>query len=967
MVAAGHTGCNPAGAVQGAETRQAGEIDSFDAPRAFLRSYRARPDGLGQAAVTRSVAVAGLAWDAVTADSPAVETPSLRHTMQIRLPAAWFVPLAVLISRCLADELPVPEVRDARLQLALVAREPGLVTPVGLAADREGRLFIVESHTHQRGSTYEGPPADRIVVCEDADGDGELEPPRVYADGLQQALAVALSSAGELYAVQMKSVVHLRDADRDGLCEVHDTVLRVDTSNNNHHGVLLALAFDDQDRLIVSLGNIGGAAYTVSGSDGRILAGEGDTGLIVRCRKDGSALERLAVGFWNPCALTFDTAGRLLATDNDPDARGPNRVLHIIAGGDYGYRSRYGPSGRHPYCAWNGELPGTLPMLAGVGEAPVGLLDARAAALPADYADSLLVCVWGTNEVVRVRTQPRGTSLEGQVERLIVGDAAFRPTGIAAASDGSVYIADWADRRYPVHGQGRLWRLSARPGIATFTPAGPFSLRDAPETRATVYDLDSHQVTFESLLESAADPDPFVAGSALTALATSTHRSSLERQLTSPDALHRRTALLALRRDSADPNPMTLSQLLRDPEPDVRRLAMIWSGEARLSGLLDELHASVSLQAATPELFETFLATHALLRSAAGDEIAPPRDARRLDLPVDQSLLRTIVADEARDPRVRTMAVRYLTDLDDPLTMRPLQRLTGEATGPLAVEAVRSLASSTDPATRALLRELAVDPSRDVSLRCEAIAAHAAGDGGDPEALLPLLRDARGEIAVAAARALTSFARADGVQSAFQRVLKSSTADGAPPAALEQWRFALGQGLDERPQTDADWDRALQVPGDPVAGRRVFFDRRVSCAKCHRVAGRGGAIGPELTGVSASKTREKILDSLLHPSREASPDYQGYVVVMQDGRMLTGTQFHFRGESAELLTVEGIWMRFPLSETEEYGPLDTSLMPENLVQAMSVSELRDLLAFLINPPESLGPQRTPATAAGPGR
>ena len=66
-------------------------------------------------------------------------------------------------------------------------------------------------------------------------------------------------------------------------------------------------------------------------------------------------------------------------------------MLHVILGGDYGYKSRYGNTGLHPYCAWNGELPGTLPMLAGVGEAPVGLLECQSSALPTDYAEDLLV------------------------------------------------------------------------------------------------------------------------------------------------------------------------------------------------------------------------------------------------------------------------------------------------------------------------------------------------------------------------------------------------------------------------------------------------------------------------------------------------------------------------------------------------------------------------------------------------
>ena len=77
-----------------------------------------------------------------------------------------------------------------------------------------------------------------------------------------------------------------------------------------------------------------------------------------------------ATGFWNPHASCVDGFGRMFTVDNDPDDRPPCRMLHIIPGGDYGYRFRNGRRGIHPFTAWDGELPGTLPMVSGTGEAP---------------------------------------------------------------------------------------------------------------------------------------------------------------------------------------------------------------------------------------------------------------------------------------------------------------------------------------------------------------------------------------------------------------------------------------------------------------------------------------------------------------------------------------------------------------------------------------------------------------------
>ncbi|HMO85402.1 MAG TPA: hypothetical protein PKC18_10830, partial [Lacipirellulaceae bacterium] len=59
--------------------------------------------------------------------------------------------------------------------LELVASAPDIVTPIGMAFDGDGRLLVVESHTHQRPDDYEGPPGDRIRVFADSDRDGRLD------------------------------------------------------------------------------------------------------------------------------------------------------------------------------------------------------------------------------------------------------------------------------------------------------------------------------------------------------------------------------------------------------------------------------------------------------------------------------------------------------------------------------------------------------------------------------------------------------------------------------------------------------------------------------------------------------------------------------------------------------------------------------------------------------------------------
>src|SRR5262249_13967310 len=138
-----------------------------------------------------------------------------------------------------------------------------------------------------------------------------------------------------------------------------------------------------------------------------------------------------------------------------PDARPPCRLLHIASGGDYGFQFRYGRSGIHPLQAWNGELPGTLPMAAGTGEAPCSVVP---------YHGGLWVTSWGDHRIERYDLEPAGASWRATPTTVVQGDENFRPVGLAVAPDGSLYFSDWVDHSYELHGKGRVWRLKPGPG-----------------------------------------------------------------------------------------------------------------------------------------------------------------------------------------------------------------------------------------------------------------------------------------------------------------------------------------------------------------------------------------------------------------------------------------------------------------------------------------------------------------------
>jgi putative heme-binding domain-containing protein len=202
---------------------------------------------------------------------------------------------------------------------------------------------------------------------------------------------------------------------------------------------------------------------------------------------------------------------------------------------------------------------------------------------------------------------------------------------------------------------------------------------------------------------------------------------------------------------------------------------------------------------------------------------------------------------------------------------------------------------------------------------------------------------------------LRQYVQRPAVRNAFERRLATADADDAEVSALvEQLELGLfppgtdGMGRSiPRPDDVEGWRRAIASGGDPHAGERVFFAPSTGCVSCHRIQHRGRKIGPDLDNVGQSMRREQIIDSILRPSASFAPQYQAWFVELRDDTYYTGVQLdHKSAGDIELFTTEGKTRRFKASEIMDYGILNNSLMPDGLEEAMTVTEFRDLIAFL---------------------
>jgi putative membrane-bound dehydrogenase-like protein len=910
--------------------------------------------------------------------------------------------LFVLLVATLAHAEDLPKVLDERLKLELIAEAPLVRTPIGIAIDEKGRVYVIESHTHFRPNDYDGPQHDRILRFEKK---GDKYEASVFFEGTTHTMNCGFHPDGSLYVATRMEVFKLNDKNDNGQIEEGERtqLVRHETPGNYPHNGLSGFAFDYAGNVYFGQGENLGAEYKLVGSDGKTITGGGEGGNVYCMKADGSKLRRVATGFWNPFHLTMDPYGRLFAVDNDPDSRPPCRLIHVVEGGDYGYRFRNGRKGLHPFTSWNGELPGTLPMIAGTGEAPSGILGGNEALLPGFNYKHLLVTSWGDHRIEAYPLRNRGASQRAEMKPLVVGGENFRPVGIAAHPDGSLWFSDWVDKSYQLHGKGRLWRLSpsepdpqamkyrteremaARKMIArqrnapnpkllsslvnlitpseltarvmeSVDPSLTANLRlellqrpnrddslsalalggylgaspplpegidtnvltEPPQPGEVRYaatrrlDPTKHR---ERLLELLGDADPFIQQAARFALKpVADELANFDFDKESRPGTRLGVALV-LREANREAGQKRLPELLRDTNPWVRFVAIQWIGEERLGDVWSQVKDELEQRLSTRQELEAYLATSALL----SESYQPGQETRG-----EEFIAKMLLA--PKTPPDRQALLLRMLRVDHPaLSNDRLQQWFQGENGALRLAALQVFAQRGTPPKFLNVGELAQDSARPIEERVEAISLATPADPSN----VPLLQElAKSENALIAGQA--------------ERTLRL---DEKQPLAL-----ALHAAKNDRPAADQleAWQQRLgDVGGNPQAGALVFHHQVAQCSRCHEVQGRGAAIGPNLTGIGKTMSRERLIASILQPSREMAPQFAPWQIETTDGRVLQGMYLDEEVDGTVIYAnVRGERFKVHPRDVESRTQQKQSIMPEGLVDRLTDQELRDLLAYL---------------------
>ncbi len=136
--------------------------------------------------------------------------------------------------------------------------------------------------------------------------------------------------------------------------------------------------------------------------------------------------------------------------------------------------------------------------------------------------------------------------------------------------------------------------------------------------------------------------------------------------------------------------------------------------------------------------------------------------------------------------------------------------------------------------------------------------------------------------------------------------------------------------------------------GSPARGPQVFKEGQ--CVNCHRFNGQGESIGPDLTTVAQRFQRKEILESIVYPNQVVSDQYASQIVIA-GGKTYTGIVARGSDGGATVLQSDGQKVVLKPGEIEEMTPSKVSAMPEGLANRLSLEQIADLFAYLMNAPE----------------
>jgi putative heme-binding domain-containing protein len=133
------------------------------------------------------------------------------------------------------------------------------------------------------------------------------------------------------------------------------------------------------------------------------------------------------------------------------------------------------------------------------------------------------------------------------------------------------------------------------------------------------------------------------------------------------------------------------------------------------------------------------------------------------------------------------------------------------------------------------------------------------------------------------------------------------------------------------------------APTGNVANGQAIFAKQ--CMTCHRVAGKGGRLGPDLSRIGASRTRDAMVREIRTPHEWIPPAYETVSIVTKDGQKIRGVKKNEDAFSVQVMDMRERIQGY-LKSNAEVTLEKTSLMPVYDAKRLSDSDLNDVIGYL---------------------
>jgi putative membrane-bound dehydrogenase-like protein len=391
-----------------------------------------------------------------------------------------------------AEELASFRLADPSLTIELVVSEPLIQSPVAVAWDASGVMFVAEMRDYP--DAHSGGSIKRL---EDQNGDGVYERVTTFADGLPFPNGL-LPYDGGLLVTAAPNLWFFRDADGDGQAEEKRAVL-TGFAEGNQQLRANSPTWSWDNTITIANGRSGGAvrrpdqgpetAVSIARNDLGVFPDSWQCEAITGFSQFGLPRDDWGERFpsWN--TVPFRHAVLELAQLERPGLRAVaiDPVAQILDATDSGRLFPIAPApvtfNRESFAFFNASCGSTI---------------YRGDALPKEYQGNALVCEPLTSLVHRRVLETNGPTFvakraDGEQEFLASSHSWFRPVNLASGPDGALYVVDFCRAlvEHPAfvpeaqrggvdfrrgHEQGRLWRIKSRRTTDT-TPAHPTKLQ----------------------------------------------------------------------------------------------------------------------------------------------------------------------------------------------------------------------------------------------------------------------------------------------------------------------------------------------------------------------------------------------------------------------------------------------------------------------------------------------------------